>query len=201
MRRVVPDLPAHAPRTRGNAFTRWIGRSVLRLGGWQVAGEWPDLPRMVVIAAPHSSAWDAIWGIAAKVAMGVQIDFMAKAELFTGPLGWALRLFGGMPVNRSAAKGIIEQVAAQMRAAEKMWFVLAPEGTRRVVTQWKPGFWKIAKAADVPVFCVWFHYPEKTIGLGPLVELTDNCDADLRRIRALFRPHQGKNRGVMDERP
>jgi len=200
MRRVVPELPAHAPLTRGNAFTRWIGRSVLRLGGWRVAGHWPDLPRIVVIAAPHSSAWDAFWGIAAKVAMGVQIDFMAKAELFGGPLGWALRIFGAMPVNRSAAKGIIEQVASRMRASEKMWFVLAPEGTRRKVTQWKPGFWKIAKAADVPVFCVWFHYPEKTIGLGPLVELTDDCDADLVRIRALFRPHQGKNRGVMDER-
>ena len=196
MRRVVPELPAIAPRTRGNAFTRWIGRSVLRLGGWRVAGEWPQLPRMVIIAAPHSSAWDAFWGIAAKVAMGVQIDFMAKAELFGGPLGWALRIFGAMPVNRSAAKGIIEQVAARMRASDKMWFVLAPEGTRRKVTQWKPGFWKIAKAADVPVFCVWFHYPEKTIGLGPLVELTDDCDADIARIRELYRPHRGRNRDV-----
>jgi 1-acyl-sn-glycerol-3-phosphate acyltransferase len=189
-------LPANAPRTRGNAFTRWVGRNVLRLGGWQVAGEWPDLPQMVVIAAPHSSGWDAFWGIAAKVAMGVQIDFMAKAELFTGPLGWALRFFGGVPVNRSAAKGIIEQVASRMRAADRMWFVLAPEGTRRKVTQWKPGFWKIAKAADVPVFCVWFHYPEKTIGLGPLVELSDDCDADLVRIREAYRPYRGRNRGV-----
>jgi 1-acyl-sn-glycerol-3-phosphate acyltransferase len=196
MRRVVPELPANAPRTRGNALTRWIGRSVLRLGGWRVAGEWPDLPRIVVIAAPHSSAWDAFWGIAAKVAMGVQIDFMAKAELFGGPLGWALRIFGAMPVNRSAAKGIIEQVAARMRAADRMWFVLAPEGTRRKVTQWKPGFWKIAKAADVPVFCVWFHYPEKTIGLGPLVELSGDIDADIARIREMYRPHRGRNRDV-----
>jgi 1-acyl-sn-glycerol-3-phosphate acyltransferase len=196
MRRVVPQLPANAPRTNGNAFTRWIGRSVLRVGGWQVAGEWPDLSRMVVIAAPHSSAWDAIWGIAAKVAMGVKIDFMAKAELFTGPLGWALRLFGGMPVNRSAAKGIIEQVATGIRAADRMWFVLAPEGTRRKVTQWKPGFWKIAKAADVPVFCVWFDYPEKTIGLGPLVALTGDCDGDIARIRETFRPYRGRNRNV-----
>jgi 1-acyl-sn-glycerol-3-phosphate acyltransferase len=196
VRRIVPELPANAPRTRGNALTRWIGRSVLRLGGWRVAGEWPDLPRIVVIAAPHSSAWDAFCGIPAKEAMGVQIDFMAKAELFGGPLGWALRIFGAMPVNRSAAKGIIEQVAARMRAADRMWFVLAPEGTRRKVTQWKPGFWKIAKAADVPVFCVWFHYPEKTIGLGPLVELSGDIDADIARIREMYRPHRGRNRDV-----
>jgi 1-acyl-sn-glycerol-3-phosphate acyltransferase len=200
MNRVVPELPASTPRTGGNAFSRWLGRTVLRLGGWKVVGEWPDLPKLMVIAAPHSSAWDAFWGIAAKVAMGIRIDFMAKAELFTGPLGWALRFFGGIPVNRSAARGVVEQVAAQFRSAEKMWFVLAPEGTRRTVTQWKTGFWKIARAAEVPVFCVWFHYPDKTIGLGPLVELTADVDADLRRIRALFRPHIGKNRGVMDER-
>jgi 1-acyl-sn-glycerol-3-phosphate acyltransferase len=165
-----------------------------------VVGEWPDLPKMVVIAAPHSSAWDAFWGIAAKVAMGIQIDFMAKAELFTGPLGWALKFFGGVPVNRSAARGVVEQVAARFRTADKMWFVLAPEGTRKAVTQWKSGFWKIARAADVPVFCVWFHYPDKTIGLGPLVEVTADLDADMRRIRALFRSHKGKNRDVMDER-
>ncbi|MGH8030686.1 MAG: acyltransferase, partial [Arenimonas sp.] len=58
------------------------------------------------------------------------------------------------------------------------------------------GFWKIAKRAQVPVFCAWFHYPDKIIGLGPMVELTDDMEADLVRIRALFKGHVGRNRGV-----
>lgn len=188
-------MPPSAPRD-GNRFSRWLGRSILRLGGWTIVGDWPDLPRLVVIAAPHSSGWDAVWGLAAKLAMGADITFIAKAELFRGPLGWLLRKFGGRPVNRSAPGGIVEQTAAQIRDSTRMWFVLAPEGTRRRVEHWKTGFWKIARAADVPVFCAWFHYPEKQIGLGPRVDLSDDPVADMARIRAIYRPYRGKNRGT-----
>ena len=192
----IAELPPQAPRT-GGRFTRWLGRSLLRLGGWTMAGDWPDLPRMVVIAAPHSSGWDAYWGLAAKMAMGLDITFIAKAELFRGPLGWLLRRFGGLPVDRSAPGGIVEQTADQIRAAGRMWFVLAPEGTRKRVEHWKTGFWKIARRAGVPVYCAWFHYPDRTIGLGPLVELSDDPVADMARIREIYRPYQGKNRGTV----
>ena len=196
MRPIGTELPAKAPRSGGNAFSRWIGRSVLRLGGWQITGQWPNVDRLVVIVAPHSSAWDVVWGIAAKVAMGIGIVFMGKKEAFWGPLGWLLRKFGGIPVNRSAPAGIVQQIVRQMRESPCMWFVLAPEGTRKQVTKWKSGFWKIAKAADAPVFCFWMDYPTKTIGMGPMVELTEDLDADLVRIRQLFANHQGKNRGA-----
>jgi len=193
--RLVPELPPSAPRA-GTAFGRWVGRTVLRLGGWRMVGEWPDVPRLVIIAVPHSSAWDAVWGLAAKAAMGLGAVFMAKAELFRGPLGRLLRRFGGEPVDRTAAGGVIEQVVARFDGADRFWFALAPEGTRRRVEKWKPGFWKIAKRAGVPVFCVWFHYPDKVIGLGPLVEIGDDMDADLVRIKALFAAYRGKHRGA-----
>jgi 1-acyl-sn-glycerol-3-phosphate acyltransferase len=150
----------------------------------------------VVIVAPHSSAWDAIWGIAAKVGLGLGIVFIGKQEAFWGPLGWLLRLFGGLPVDRNAPAGIVDQVASQMRQAESMWFVLAPEGTRRKVDQWKTGFWKIARRAQVPVFCLGLNYPDRTIRLGELVTLTDDMEADIRRIRALFAGYQGKHRNA-----
>lgn len=191
----VPVLPPNAPRT-GNAFTRWIGRAVMQMGGWTIVGDWPDVPHLVAIAAPHSSAWDVVWGLAAKVAMGVDVVFMGKQEAFWGPVGWLLKRFGGLPVNRSAPGGIVEQVVARFASNEKMWFVIAPEGTRRAVEKWKPGFWRIAKRAGVPVFCIWFDYPQRTLGLGPVVELTDDVHADLVRIRAGFAPYQGRNRGA-----
>jgi 1-acyl-sn-glycerol-3-phosphate acyltransferase len=193
---VVAPLPPNAPRSRGNAFTRWFGRTVLRLGGWRMVGQWPDEKKLVVIVAPHSSGWDGLWGLAAKVAMGVGIAFMGKQELFSGPLGWLLRKLGGFPVDRRAPAGIVDQVAQQLGDADRMWLVLAPEGTRKPVERWKSGFWKIAKKAQVPVFCAWFHYPDKVIGLGPAVELTDDMEGDLVRIRALFKEHVGKNRGA-----
>ena len=196
MSRIVPTLPPNAPRSRGNAFTRWFGRTVLRVGGWKMIGEWPDVPKCVVIVAPHSSGWDGLWGLAAKVGMGLGISFMGKQELFNGPLGWLLRKLGGFPVDRRAPGGIVDQVAQQIRDADKLWFVLAPEGTRKPVERWKSGFWKVARKAQVPVFCAWFHYPDKVIGLGPMVELGDDMEADLVRIRALFKNHVGKNRGA-----
>ncbi len=194
MTRLVPELPAQAPCRHGYRITRWIGRTLLRLGGWKVVGEWPDVAKLVVIAAPHSSAWDAVWGIATIMALDLRVVFIGKKEAFWGPVGWLLRRFGGMPVDRSAPAGVVDQVAQQIRHAERMWFVLAPEGTRRKVEKWKTGFWKIAKRADAPVFCAWFHYPDRIIGLGPLVELTDDMDADIARIRRLFAGYQGKHR-------
>ena len=192
----MPELPPHAPRSGGNPLSRAIGRGVLRLGGWRMVGEWPQVDKVVVIVAPHSSAWDGIWGIAAKVAMGLGLVFIGKKELFQGPLGWLLRKFGGEPVDRSAPGGIVDQVADRIRGADRLWFVLAPEGTRRTVKAWKTGFWKIARRADVPVFCVGFHYPDRTIRLGELVTLTDDMEADITRIRALFAGYRGKHRNA-----
>src|SRR5690606_42152009 len=63
----LPVMPAQVPQVPAagfNRFTRWLGRSVLRLGGWRVVGEIPPVGRLVVIAAPHSSNWDGIWGMA-----------------------------------------------------------------------------------------------------------------------------------------
>lgn len=193
MRPVLPPLPDLAPASGGNAVSRGFGRAVLRLGGWRMLGNWPDISKVVIIVAPHSSAWDAVWGIAAKVAMGLGIVFIGKKEAFWGPVGWLLRKCGGVPVDRGAPGGIVEQVANQIRAAERMWFVLAPEGTRRQVDHWKTGFWKIARRAQVPVFCVGFNYPDRTIRLGELVTLSDDMEADLRRIRALFSSYRGKH--------
>lgn len=194
---VVLTLPPNAPRARPNAFARWLGRTALRLGGWRMVGSFPDVPRLVLIAAPHSSNWDGVWGFAAKLAMGLEIKVLGKDSLFRIPLlGRLLKRFGVIPVDRSAAHGVVGQAAAMIRSAGRIWFVLAPEGTRKRVERWKTGFWKIAKAAEVPVLPAYFHYPEKIIGIGPPFELGDDMAADIARIRAWYRPWQGKHHGT-----
>ncbi|KRA16833.1 MULTISPECIES: lysophospholipid acyltransferase family protein [unclassified Lysobacter] len=194
---VVLPLPPNAPRVRSNRLTRWIGRSVLRLGGWRMVGAFPDIPKLVLIGAPHSSNWDGVWGFAAKAAMGLDIKILGKDSLFKVPLlGALLRYLGVIPVDRSAAHGVVEQAAAMIRNAERFWFGLAPEGTRKPVDRWKAGFWKIAKAADVPVLPAYFHYPDKVIGIGEPFWLGEDMNADLARIRAWYRPWQGKHHGT-----
>ena len=192
----VPSPPSQAPR-RGNAFLRWVGRSILRLGGWRVVGEFPDVPKLVLIVAPHSSAWDGIWGLPAMLAMGVDLAIMGKRELFFWPLGPLLRWLGAFPVNRRNSVGLIEQVTSRFAARERFWLALAPEGTRRRVEHWKSGFWRIARAADVPALCAYFHYPDKVIGLGQLFQTSDDLDADMRSLREYYAPFVGKHRGTV----
>lgn len=193
---IVLTLPPNAPRLRRNALGRTLGRTILRLGGWRMVGAFPDIPKLVLIGAPHSSNWDGVWGFAAKLALGLDIRILGKQELFWWPLGTILGWLGVIAVDRQAAHGVVEQLAARIVEADRLWFGLAPEGTRKPVQRWKTGFWKIAHAADVPVLPAYFHYPDKIIGIGPPFVLSDDMDADLSRIRTWYRPWQGKYHGT-----
>ncbi len=185
----MPQFPQHA----GRHLARWV----LRTAGWRLAGEIPDLSRAVLIAAPHSSWWDGVWGLLMKVAIGADVSFMAKRELFIGPLGWLLRKLGGIPIERSATHGLVEQMTDRLRGQPKLWVGIAPEGTRKRVERWKTGFWHIAHAAGVPIVPVYFHYPERTIGFGPVLQPGDDMKADLAALRAFYAPYRGRNRGTV----
>ena len=53
-RDLVLSLPPNVPRTPPNHFIRWLARRLLQLGGWRMVGAFPDLPKAVLIGAPHS---------------------------------------------------------------------------------------------------------------------------------------------------
>ena len=198
MKGTVPapaQLPPRMPQLR-DTWRRKLCRGVLRLCGWSLVGDFPDAPKLVLIAVPHSSWWDGVWGLLMKVSIGADIHFMAKQELFRGPLGALLVKLGGMPINRGSAQGVVEQMIDQFQQRERLWLGIAPEGTRRHVPRWKSGFWRIAHDAGVPVFPVAFHYPDKTIHLGPLLDTTDDMAADVARLRAFYTPFQGKYHGL-----
>jgi 1-acyl-sn-glycerol-3-phosphate acyltransferase len=189
-------VPPSLPRTRSSRFARWFARTLLRAGGWRMVGAFPDVPKAVLIGAPHSSNWDGVWGIAAKIALGVDVGVFAKHQLFRWPFGPLLRRMGVIPVNRGDTRGLVEQMQERFHREERFWLGIMPEGTRKRVERWKPGFWKIAKAANVPVVPAYFHYPERIIGVGEPFFLGDDMDADIARIRAWYAPWQGKHHGV-----
>lgn len=196
MGRVLP-LPALAPRVGRSALLRWMGRSILKLGGWRMEGEFPNVPKLVLIGAPHSSNWDGIWGFAALLAMDLDLRVLGKKELFWGPMAWLMRLLRVIPIDRKAPGGFVAQSIDTMNAAGQLWIGLAPEGTRKQVKDWKNGFWKLARGADVPVVMAYFHYPDKVIGIGPTLNMSADAEADMARIRQWYRPWMGKNRGTV----
>jgi 1-acyl-sn-glycerol-3-phosphate acyltransferase len=191
-----PAVPALAPQFAPSIAGR-VCRWILARCGWRMAGELPNVAKMVVIAAPHSSNWDVVWGLLFKVGLRLDVHFIGKREAFFWPLGPLLRRFGGIAIDRKAAHGVVGAMRRQFETREGFWLAIAPEGTRKKVKEWKSGFWRIAREAGVPIQPVYFHYPERIVGFGPLFHPTDDADADMARIRAFYAPWQGKNRGTV----
>ncbi|WP_084602423.1 lysophospholipid acyltransferase family protein [Thermomonas hydrothermalis] len=195
---LVPPLPPQAPRMAPSPWLEALGRAVLRLGGWRVEGAFPDLPRLVVIAAPHSSNWDGIWGFAAKLALGIRLSVLGKHTLMRIPLLSAfLRWQGVIGVDRAAPQGVVEQAIALLRRPGSLWYAIAPEGTRKPVARWKPGFWRIARGAGVPVLAVAFDYPHRRIVIGPVFTPGEDMDADIARIQRWYAPFKGRCHDVV----
>jgi 1-acyl-sn-glycerol-3-phosphate acyltransferase len=194
---VVPPVPPSVPRSGTHEWERRFSRGVLRVFGWRVAGALPDIPKAVVIGAPHSSNWDGIWVYFASTAMGLDVRILGKPVLFRIPvLGFILRRYGGFPASQDRDHPVLEQASALFDDAERLWYGIAPEGTRKPVTRWKIGFWKIAKANEVPIVPVYLHYPDKVIGIGPVFQPGDDMRADIERLRDFYRPFAGKHHGI-----
>lgn len=186
------DAYRHIPR-RGNVLTSAGGRLVLRLLGWRIEGAFPDLPKFLIIVAPHSSNWDWIIGMATVLALRVDARWIAKHTLFRGPCGPLMSWLGGIPVDRRASHGFVEQIADRYRQQSQLVIGVTPEGTRKRVETWKTGFYHIARAAGVPVVPAYFDYPSKTVGIGPPLELGPEVAAEVARCRAFYAPYSGRH--------
>jgi 1-acyl-sn-glycerol-3-phosphate acyltransferase len=154
--------------------------------GFHFDGTIPDIPRLVMIVAPHTSNWDFLVGLFAKLALGLRGRFIGKHTLFRGPFGWFLRWLGGIPVDRRAPGGIVESSVEAMRVADKLYLVVAPEGTRKKTPAWKSGFYRIAHGAGVPILPVAFDYRKRAVVLGTLFQPSGDYDADLPVLRSAF---------------
>jgi len=188
----LDDLASSQLPRRGGPVTRWLARTVLRLTGWRMVGTLPDVPRLVMIAAPHTSNWDFGLSIMVMYAAGFRVSFLGKDTLFRPPLGGVMRWLGGRPVNRSAAHGVVEESVKAIRSADRCILALAPEGTRKRVTHWRTGFYRIAERAGLPIVLGYFDYANKEVGFGPTVWPSGELDRDLAEIQAFYRTKRGK---------
>jgi 1-acyl-sn-glycerol-3-phosphate acyltransferase len=195
--RIILPVPPQAPRARTRAWERKVATWVLLAGGWQMRGELPDLPKAVLIAAPHSSNWDGIWIYFAATAMGLDVRILGKEVLFKIPvLSFILRRYGGIPAVAAIGDTMLQQSVRLLQQDAPCWIGIAPEGTRKQVARWRIGFWKIAHAANVPIVPVYLHYPDKVIGVMPVFHTSENMQADIAQLRERYRPWQGKYHGI-----
>jgi 1-acyl-sn-glycerol-3-phosphate acyltransferase len=192
---MLVTLPPNVPR-RQRPFLRAVGRLGMRLMGWRVAGEFPDLKKFVIIVAPHTSNWDFIAALFCDLALDLESGFLAKHTIFVGPFGRWLKSLGGIPVVRSASHNVVGQVAAEFARRDQMVLAIAPEGTRKKVTTWKSGYWHIARAAGVPVVPVGLDFERRAAVIGPPRVLTDSLTDDEVVFKTFFATIQPKRPGL-----
>ena len=159
---------------------------MLALIGWRVDGDIPNLPRFVLIVAPHTSNWDFVICIGTKLALSLDAHWIGKDTLFRFPLDAVLRSLGGMPVDRSSPNAVVQQIVDRFAERPRMIFALAPEGTRKRVERWRTGFYHIARTAGVPIVPVALDWSARAVRIMPPFAPTGAAEADISAIQGLF---------------
>lgn len=190
----LPTVGSQVPRTHG-PVARALGRVVLRALGWTFAGDLPNLPKFVIIVAPHTSNWDFPVGAAAKLALRLRARFLGKDTLFRFPLGILMRGLGGIPVDRSQSNDVVRHIVEEFQREERMVLAVAPEGTRKRVERWRTGFYHIAHGARVPILPVAFDWQRRTIVIGAPFITTGDAERDLVELQRFYQGIRGRNPG------
>ncbi len=164
----------------------YLANTILRIVGWRVDGKLPDLPKFVLIGAPHTSNWDFVLFLGVIFHLQANVRFMGKAELFRGPFGRFFHWCGGIPVDRTKSQGLVEQMVQASKKSEKFILTIAPEGTRHKVSEWKMGFYHIAKNAGIPMVMAIVDGAKKTVRVGQVFHFTENMEEDIKTIKGFF---------------
>jgi 1-acyl-sn-glycerol-3-phosphate acyltransferase len=115
------------PRAWGLTLT-WLGRVICGLN-YVVEGQ-ENLPdRPFISLWKHSSTWDTL----AQMFVVPPASWILKREVIWIPIiGWAVKTYKPIAINRSAGHSAVNQVIAQgrERLAAGMGIIVYPEGTR-----------------------------------------------------------------------
>ena len=176
---------------------RWLAKLIyFKLLGWKVTGNThfskDTIKKAVLIAVPHTSWHDFYIGVLLRKVAGINSNFVAKKELFTWPFGYYFRAIGGAALDRSSGQNKVQAIAKLFDDREEFRLALAPEGTRKKVTEWKTGFYYIAKAANVPIIMFTLDFKNKQNHISEPFYPTDDIEADFKFMKGFFEGVVGK---------
>lgn len=173
----------------------WISKGILRLFGWKVDEQHipAEAVRCVMIAAPHTSNWDLWYARFAFFVMRIPLKFTIKREWMRFPLNLLIGPMGGIGIDRRShregrkeAGSYIAIMANLFRDKNRLALLVTPEGTRSKRSEWKMGFYHVARKANVPICLGYLDYERKVAGVGGPVFLSDDMEADLQKIMAFY---------------
>jgi len=117
---------------------------------------------------------------------------MGKETIFRKPFGDIMKWLGGIPIDRSRSKNVVEQSIEMFRQNDKLVLTVPPSGTRSRVPYWKTGFYHIANGANVPIALGFLDYRLRIGGIGPAIRTTGDIEADMKAISSFYTDITGK---------
>ncbi len=170
-----------------NRLAAWL----VKLMGWRIEFDGLPAKQGVLIGYPHTSNWDFITMMPVKWAVGLHVQFFAKASLFRIPLfGRWIRSIGAVPIDRSSPKGVVGEMVNALKQHKQddrlLWIALSPEGTRKLTEGWRSGFYQLALGADVPLCMLRIDYGSKVAKITDFMRLTGDMKADFDHIAQVY---------------
>jgi len=190
MQSVSPNQIPQSFRANRPNFVQWLGRSLLSVLGWKVLGEIGEEhtnKNLVVIVAPHTSNWDGILGVAAIAGLDARISFIGKDAAFKYGLGAFLKYMGGIPIDRSNPRGVINDAIEKIKKMNGTLLGMAPEGTRSKVEAWKTGFLRIAEGIDAKIIPASIDFATKEILLGKVFAPSGDNKKDISDLQDYYK--------------
>lgn len=155
--------------------------------GWKIRDEFPDVKKSIVIFAPHTSYYDALYGKLLLKEIGIKHIFLSKKELFFFPMNIVMKWYGSIPVGGVNNKNVIYQVTQMFEKAKELHIIVSPEGTRKKVVQWNKGFYYMALKANVPIIVGYIDYKKKEIGIKGVIDNLENINAVMHQINSMYK--------------
>jgi len=173
---------------------RNLSRFIFWLARWKVADNAPKgIDKAVLLVAPHTSNWDYIMGQLYALITNIPVRFLIKKELYFWPLGPILNKLGGVPVDRKKGRNTVDLVAGLFNEYDKIYIAVTPEGTRKLVKDWRKGFYYIAEKANVPILLSFIDYKHKIVGMGKPFKTTGNIEADMEKIKEFYKDKNARH--------
>jgi len=164
-----------------------------QLMGWKIVGKMDaNIKKSVMIVVPHTSWHDFYIGLFARGIIGLEMNYVAKKELFKFPFGFYFRWMGGAPLNRNSRQNTVDAISEIFQKREIFRLAIAPEGTRKKVSDWKTGFYYIAMKANIPIIPIAFDYFKKQVVLHEAFYPTGNIEEDFKILKANYKGVIGK---------
>lgn len=169
------------------------GYILTKVLGWEIKGNFPEVVKSIVIFAPHTSYYDALYGKLCFIELGLNHRFLSKKELFYFPMNLLLRWYGSIPVRGVKGENAIFKVVKMIENAESLHVILSPEGAFARTTRWDKGFYYMAWKAKVPIMVGFLDYGKKEIGIKGVIHDLEDLNAVMQQINLMYLDVQAKH--------